>query len=202
MNQALVRLAIVFAVCATAGVTRAAEKDEDPAHTELRNLRDNLIKAVNAGTPEQLLPYLDEDIVVTWQNGEVSRKPAGVKEYYNRMMKGEKRIVEKVSSAPVVDELAHLYGDTAVATGRSKDHFKLTDGREFDFNDRWTATVVKKGDKWLLTSFHISENLFDNPVMKYAVRTAATWAGVGTLVVGLLVGMIVHRIRSPRGKVA
>ena len=115
---------------------------EHPAHQELRVLRDNLIDAVNKQDLDRLLTFLDEDIVVTWQNAEVSRGPKEVRAYYERMMKGPNRVVESVTIDPTVDSLTHLYGDdTGVAYGSSKDHFKLTDGRDFELVSRWTASA-------------------------------------------------------------
>ena len=78
---------------ATKQVAAAAEdkNKEDPAHEELRALRKGLVEAIQKNDVDDLLTYLDPDVVVTWQNGEVSRKPDGVKAYYDRMMKGPGR---------------------------------------------------------------------------------------------------------------
>jgi hypothetical protein len=151
---------------------------------------------------DTLLTHLDPDVVVTWQNGEVSRKPEGVRAYYDKMMTGPDRIVASVAIGPEVDELTHLYGTTGVAVGSSQDHFKLTDGRDFVMPTRWSATVVKKDGRWLVAEFHASTNTFDNPVLHIAMRQAALWAGVAAGVVGLVLGFVIARLlgrRSPAG---
>jgi ketosteroid isomerase-like protein len=166
---------------------------EDPAHEELRGLKKELTQAVNSNNLEALLALLDDDVVVTWENAEVSRGPQQVRAYYDRMMKGDQRIVESVTIDPTVDELTHLYGDTGVAFGSSTDHFKLRDGRDFVFDTRWTATAVKKNGKWKVASFHASTNTFDNPVLWIAVKRVGLWTGVIAGVLGLVVGFITSR---------
>lgn len=173
---------------------RAAPAKEDPAHDELRALRKGLTDAVNHHDLDALLTFLDKDVVVTWQNAEVSVKPEGVRAYYDRMMKGPNRIVENFSIDPTVDELTHLYGDTGVAYGSSKDHFTLTDGKDFDMLTRWSATLVKKDGKWLVASFHASTNMFDNPLLYIAMRQTAYWVGGIAVLVGLALGFILARL--------
>jgi ketosteroid isomerase-like protein len=194
---------LLLMICASVGAspdqgsTKVAP--EDPAHNELRALRNNLKEAINKNDIDALLTHLDKDVVITWMNGEVSRKPQGVREYIERMTKGDKRLVNSYTTEPEVDELTHLYGDTGVATGHSKDHFVLTDGSDFVVETRWTATLVKKDGKWLVAGFHASTNMFDNPVLDIAVRRTATWvgaaAGVGGGVIGLGIGWLLFRRR-------
>ena len=135
--------------------------------------------AVNQNDLDALLPLLDKNVIVTWMNGEVSRGPEGVRAYYDRMMKGDKRIVESVTINPEVDELTHLYGDTGVAFGSSRDHFKLTDGRDFEVLSRSSATLVLADGKWRIANFHASANVFDNPILWIAVKQTALWVGIG-----------------------
>jgi ketosteroid isomerase-like protein len=164
-----------------AGQNAAGRDAEDVAHAELRKFRDALVAAVSKNDLNDIAKLLDDDVVVTWQDGTTSRKPQGVREYYERMMTGPNRTVQRVEIDPSVDELTHLYGDTGVATGASRDLFVLADGRELHFDTRWTATVVKKQGDWRLASIHLSTSVFDNPVLKLAIRTTLFWS----LVVGL-----------------
>src|SRR5690242_15453125 len=124
-----------------ASVAAAAEAPpkEDPVHDELRAVLKEVTEAINGNDLDRLLTYLDKDCVVTWQNAEVSHGPAEVRAYCERMTKGEGRIVDQITIAPVADELTHLYGDVGVALGKSSDHFRLTDGRDFEVPTRWTA---------------------------------------------------------------
>ena len=171
---------------------------ENPAHEELRALRKGMIEAIEKGDIDKLLTYLDPDVVVTWENGEVSRKPAGVKEYWDRMMKGPQRVVESVTIDPTADELTHLYGDTGIAFGSSHDHYKLADGKDFDLLTRWTATLVRKGGTWKVAAFQAGVNMFDNAVLRLAVVRTAWWAGGIAAIVGLLVGFVIARVFRKR----
>ena len=186
---------IMFALLPAAAV-RAQQ--EDPVHSELRALRDSMIDAINSKDAEAMLSHLHENVIVTWMNGEVSRGPAEVKAYYERMMIGENAVVESVAIKPTVERLADIYGETAVAFGMSDDHFKLKAGMEFDVHSRWSATLIKEGGQWKIVNFHGSTNLFDNPLLNAAKR-AVYWSGAGGLVLGIaLCGLFVFLMRSKR----
>jgi ketosteroid isomerase-like protein len=128
--------------------------------------------------------------VVTWQNGEVCEGTAAVKAYYERMMKGDHPVVSKVTSDPKVLG-RHVQGDWAVSWGNLNDQFVLTDGRELPLNSRFTATLAKRGDSWLVSAFHVSVNAFENPIMALAVKKISLIVGIGGLVTGGIVGAAV-----------
>jgi uncharacterized protein (TIGR02246 family) len=162
---------------------------EDPAHEELRALRRQLVEAINKNDIDALLTHLDKDVVVTWMDGTVSRGPAGVRAYIEEMMKGPNRKINSYKSEPEVDDLTHLYSDTGVASGKSRDEVVQADGQTFVINTRFTATLVKKDGKWKVASFHGSASMFDNPVLHLAVRRTALWTGAIAGGVGLVVGI-------------
>jgi ketosteroid isomerase-like protein len=164
---------------------------EDPVHNELRALRDSVLEAFNKNDLDKLLTYVHKNVVATWQNGEVSRGHQGIRDYYNRMMVGEKRVVDSVQAQVQVDELTILYGKTnGIAFGHMDEDFKLRDGRDFLLPNRWTAAVVKEDGKWLISAFHVSANIFDNPVLHIAIRRTAVWTGLLALLAGVLLGLI------------
>jgi ketosteroid isomerase-like protein len=172
----------------------ASAEDVERMHTELRALRDGLIKATNDGNIDGVLEFLHPNVVITWQNAEVSRGRDGVRAYLARMTSGPAKVVGRFQTEPTVDELTILYGgDAGIAFGTSKDRFELTDGMNFDLTGRWSATMVREGGRWLIASFHASSNLFDNPVLNLATRSTM-WTGVGGLVVGALIALIVSAL--------
>jgi len=196
---------LLLVMVATLPTARLAAQDktqsakEQLAHKELRAMRDDMIDAVKKYDLDRVLTFLDDDVEVTWQNSEVSRGPEEVRAYCLRMMKGPNRILESIDANPTVDAPAQLYGDdTAVAYGISKDHFKLTDGRDFEVDSRWSATVVKKNGQWKIVSFHMSANMFDNPVMWIVVKRIAIWTGIAAGIGGLLLGFIAARLLRRR----
>jgi len=175
-----------------------ARQAEDPAHAQLRAMRDDLLDAVNKRDMDRVLGHLHHDVVVTWQNAEVSRKPEGVRAYLARMLEGPDAIVRSFNTSVLVDELTILHGgDTGVVFGSSQDRFELRAGRTFELTSRWTATVVLEGGAWKIASFHTSTNLFDNPLLNAAKRMLLL-VGAGATLVGLALGFLIARSRNRR----
>ena len=196
--KCLACLSLLFLLAGPSSV--AAQQPEDPAHAQLRALRDDLVDAMNKKDLNRLLSHLHPDVVVTWQNAEVSRKPEGVRTYISRMLEGPNSVVETFSTAPTVDELTILYGgDAGVAFGSSKDSFRLRSGQTFDLTSRWTATVVNDGESWKIAAFHSSASLFDNPLLAAAQRWAMTGAVVA-LIAGFGIGFLISRIGKRRSQ--
>jgi ketosteroid isomerase-like protein len=189
--------ALMFLFLAARPVPSETPPPKDEAvHNELRALRDGLIDAMNKGDIQRELEYMHPNVVVTWHNAEVSRGRDSVRSYLNRMLSGPNKVVSSYSATVDVDELTILYGgSTGISFGSAIEHFKLSDGRMLDLPARWSATLVKDGDKWLIASLHASDNLFDNPLLAIAKRTAY-WAGGVALVVGLMAGFAIGRRRK------
>lgn len=160
----------------------------DKPTAEIIRLREGLTESFKKGEVEKLLTYLDPNVVVMWQNGEVCRGRDEVRAFYNRMMTGDNRVVREITSEPEVLG-RHVYGDWAVSWGNLHDHFVLKDGSDLPFNSVFTATIAKRGDVWLVTAFHASVNAFDNPVIKLSIRKTATYVAIAAGAVGLLVGV-------------
>jgi ketosteroid isomerase-like protein len=175
--------------------TLTIHAQEDPAHNELRAVRDGLLAGMNSGDIEAQLRFLHPNVTITWHNAEVSRGHEGVRGYLNRMLNGPSKVVEKFGAEVKVDELSILFGgDTAIAFGSANEHFTLTGGRVFDFTGRWSATLVKENGKWLVANLHTSDNIFDNPLLNRAV-SALWWLGGVALLIGLFAGWLIGRRR-------
>jgi ketosteroid isomerase-like protein len=184
MNKLIV--CVLFVLTPAAPAQTPVKTDE--ATAAITQLREGLVSSFQKGEIDRLLTYLDPDVLVTWQNGEICRGPEAVRTFYARMMKGDKPIVRAIASEPEVLG-RHVYGDWAVSWGNLHDHFILSDGSDLPLNSVFTATIAKRGDRWLVTAFHTSANVFQNPVLSVATRRTALWAGLGGGLVGLLLGM-------------
>ena len=161
---------------------------EDPIHNELRALRDEAVDAFLKKDIDRLLACLHSNVVAILQNGEVCRGHDGVRAFHKRMSEGDDRTVVSQKTDFKVDELSSPFGDdTAVSHGTITDHFVLSNGMEFDLVSKWTATLVKLNDRWLVASFQASTNMFDNGVMDMMLK----WKGVKMGGAGLLVGGVV-----------
>lgn len=172
----------------------AAAQPEDPAHEELRSMRAALLGAITAGDIERVLPMLDENVVITWQNGEVNRGHAGVKAFFERM---GRQSFGGYKVPPEPDELTILHGgDTGLSFGRSVGQFNLL-GSSWEFENRWTATLVKRDGQWKLASYHVSWNALDNPLLNAATQSLYP-ATIVALVAGLLLGVLGMRVWGRR----
>lgn len=195
-------LAVLFLTLTLPGMAQTpAPVDASDATAAITQLREGLVAAFRKGDIDGLLTYLDPDVVVTWQNAEVCRGPDAVRAFYDRMMTGENRIVREIASDPkVIDR--QVNGDWAVSWGNLQDHFILNDGSDLPFDSVFTATIAKRGDRWLVTAFHASINAFDNPVLALATRKTALWAGLGAGLAGALLGFLVARILARKKRAA
>lgn len=174
----------------------AASPGTDQDVQELNALRQGMVEAFNKGDIDALIGFLSPSVVVIWQSGEVNQGPEAVRQYYKRMIQGPNSVVKSVSFSPVV-EGRHFYGNTAVSYGSLNDHLTLRDGSDLPFNSRWSATLEKDGSgRWLLTSFHVSANIFENPVTSMVARRVGLWAGIGGFVGGFIVGGVILRRRK------
>jgi ketosteroid isomerase-like protein len=186
---------IVVVALLASFLTGRACAQVDPAHNELRAVRDGLLAGMNSSDIEAQLAFLHPNVVVTWHNAEVSRGRDGVRDYLNRMLNGPSKVVQKFGAQVKVDELSIIYGgDTALAFGSAQEHFTLAGGRSFDFTGRWSATMVKDGGKWLIANLHTSDNIFDNPLLNQ-VKTAVPWVAGGSLLIGAVAGWLTGRRR-------
>ena len=163
---------------------------DDPAHQELRALRTNVVEAIGRGDIDATLGYVHTNAVLTWQNTEVCRGHAGLRSFFERM---GKNAFKGYQVPPTPDELTILYhgGNGGISFGRTVARYSLF-GRDFDFTNRWTATLVKENGRWQLAAYHVSNNVLDNPLINVA-KSSLYWAAGLSLVGGLVLGILVGR---------
>jgi ketosteroid isomerase-like protein len=194
------KILLIILLCGGWSVLAA---DVDPkleaTHNALRLLRDGFLDAINKNDIDRQLSFLHTNVVVTWHNAEVSRGHDGIRAYYDRLTKGPQKMLEGFSAEVKVDELTALHGgNTGIAWGSSVEHFKLTNDRAFDLAGRWTVTLIREGDKWLIASLHVSTNIFDNAIVTM-MKDRVMMLAIAVLLFGLLVGGFVGwRLRRPR----
>jgi ketosteroid isomerase-like protein len=192
---------IIALACFAWPLLTAAQIAPPPAQTDplqaITRLREGLLDSFNRADIDHLVGFLDPDVVVTWQNAEVCEGTNAVKAYYNRMMAGDRPVVKKVTADPKING-RHIQGDWAVSWGDLNDTFELTDGSKLPFNSRFTATIARRGDRWAVTAFHVSANVFNNPVLALAARKIGIYAGIGGIVLGLLIGLVAAKLMRRR----
>jgi uncharacterized protein (TIGR02246 family) len=164
----------------------AVEASVEAQHEGLRTLQAIMEKALNSRDIETILANVDENVVFTTMNGDVARGKEGIRKYFHDMMEGPNKVVENVTSDFIPDDLSVFHGnDVAIAFGKSDDHYVLTDGKKFDIAARWSTTLIRKNDRWLVASFHYSANVFDNPILAMQRKILLTYAAGGALVLAI-----------------
>ena len=172
----------------------------DPVHAELSQLRERVFAAYESRNLDALLQDVHPEVIATWQNGFRARGHNAVRSFYDEMLNGDQRVVRDVKSNLTVDGLSVLHGDrAAVACGNLDDHFELMNGTKLDLQSKWTATLVKRDDRWMIASFHVSSSVFDNPILA-AVKSWLTTCIVITAIIASIVGGIFGFLMTRRPK--
>jgi uncharacterized protein (TIGR02246 family) len=180
-------LASCLAFLSPLSFPQTPDPDVAALHEGLRALQATMEKALNAGDIDTLLANVDDNVVFTTMNGDVARGKDGIRQYYERMMKGPDRVVESVTTDFIPDDLSILHGgNMAIAYGRTDDHYVLTDGNKFDIQARWTGTLLHRDGKWIVGAFHYSANVFDNPILEMQRRMLIIAAVVAMIVAAAL----------------
>lgn len=189
------------------GTTALHAADADP-HAEDRKALLKVFReiedAINDQNVDRMVAQMHPQATVTWLNGEISRGHDEIKAYYHRMVKGDKRYLDKYLTAAKVGAPARFYGggQVAVADGSMEDQFFPVARGPFQLSSRWTSTSGKFDDQWKVVSLHLSSNVFTNSLIDEA--TQAVWymgagGAVAGLIAGLLIGWLVGR-RNPPGR--
>lgn len=190
------RFLLVLVLLLPASALSAQEPDAD-VHNALRRLKTTMEDALNKRDLNAIVANVDPNVVFTTMNGDVCRGPQQIREYFDKMLNAPGHIVKDVKVSFEVDQLTTLYGgDTGIATGSSKDHYVLTDGKQFDIDGRWTCTMIRSGDRWVISAFHYSTDVFRNPIVdgyKRALYQVGIGAGTIALIAGLLLGRMMRR---------
>ena len=172
----------------------AAQEPDAATHNALRQLKATMEKALNDRDQAAIVANVDPNVVFTTMNGDVCRGPQQIRAYFDKMLNAPGHVVKDVKVAFEVDQLTTLYGgDTGVAYGSSNDHYVLTDGKTFYIHGRWTCTMVKNGDRWVIAAFHYSANVFENPILD-RYRKAMWMVGIGAAAVALILGLLLGRM--------
>jgi len=177
-------------------MARAADDPHAEDRKELLKVFREIEAAINAQSVDRMVMQMAPDATVTWLNGEVSRGHAEIKGYYERMVKGEKRILDRYTTTAKVSAPARFFGggDVAVADGTTEDEFFPVARGPFRLSSNWTSTSAKIDGQWKVVGLHLSSNVFTNPLMDEA-KSAVWYTATGCLAGGFVLGWLTARIR-------
>ena len=162
MRTLLFALTMLVSMAASAATNTGTEAD----HEQLRQLLLTAQQAVNDDKPELLQAHLHPDSVVTLMNQDVVTEGKSIKEVFYEWFKQPEALLKSLRTAPEASIQTNIYGGQfGFCYGTSLDTYELNDGREFQFQSSWTATVIKEGDEWQLLALHVGVNPIENPLI-------------------------------------
>ncbi len=148
-------------------------------------------KAINTQEIASLVPILDKNAVLIYQDAQVARGIDEMRTYYEKMLGTTNAILKSYTTKAKVGAPARFFGNVAVADGSSKDTIIFINGSELTIDTRWTVTLVKQANQWKVVQLHFSGSLFDNPLLdaaKNKLWIAAIIAGIAGLLLGGFIG--------------
>ncbi len=164
-------------ICMTANLSYSADMspDVEADHQALRDLKKNVVDAINGQDIDTLLTYFSKPFAFTTVTQEVLTDEKAVKDFYHRMLKSEDSPIKALTVAPEADILTYFLSDTAgYCYGTSKDTYTLrSNDRKIEINSRWTAVVVKEGNAWKISVVHLGVDFVDNPIIE--ARSMSLW---------------------------
>jgi len=183
--------------------TSVLADDRKADHEALRNILKVGTEALNSGNFDALAPLLHKDFTAVTVDNQKFTTIEAFKEHWNSLLKGDKRLIDRIVTQPVADDQTRfLRDDVGVVHGVSNDAYYFRDGEIRTMKARWTAVVAKENDQWKLVKLHMSANLLDNPVVdslkQGLIRTAAI-ASIAFLLLGLGIGYAIGKRRGQTG---
>jgi hypothetical protein len=106
--------ALLLALTAASGAGALHAADADPYAEDRKALLavfHEIEAAINDQNVDRMVQQMHPQATVTWLNGEISRGHDQIKAYYHRMVKGEKRYIDKYLTAAKVGASARFYGN-------------------------------------------------------------------------------------------
>ena len=185
----------LFFVFLAPALALAADADPYAADRQaLIKLFREMEASINAQDVDRMVAQMHPQATVTWLNGEVSRGHDEIRAYYQRMVKGEQRILDRYVTTAKLGDHAHFFGngEVAVADGTMEDEFFPVARGAFRLSSNWTSTSAKIDGQWKVVSMHLSSNVFTNPLLAEA-KAAIWYAGGGAALLGLLLGWLLGR---------
>ncbi|MBK9327289.1 MAG: nuclear transport factor 2 family protein [Hydrogenophilales bacterium] len=185
----MVKKIMLFGLVICTSMASLAEEPDHAIHKELRAVLKVVESAINSGDYDKMLPVVSEEIRATPVNQEFLSSRAEVSAYFKKWF-GAGGYLKKLEISFTPDTLTELSPDKTwgVVYGNGIERYILSDGRPYDLQTRWTATMVKEADgHWRIRAIHIATNFLDNPILTEAEHALGKAAAAGG-VLGLLVG--------------
>ena len=123
---------------------RAQQKTDSD---KVRELELKLSDAYKRRQVDVFAPLLDEDFVITFEDGSTYSKTGYLS--YTATTSTRVDVVE------MTDLKIHMHADTAIVTGIYHERGADKNGA-YDYHDRFTDIWMKKGSKWVMVAAHFA----------------------------------------------
>ena len=172
--------------------------DPEVLQAELDTFRDGLFHAFNKEEYDLMLKdFCHKDIVTMWQDGTTAKGHAGVRAEFDKLSK----FIDKMQVDPTTENRLILNnGNMIISSGKMNVKYALSRGVDVELHSSWTATLVKEGDKWVLTSFSASTNAFSNEVISLYLGQAKYVTGGIASILGVIMGIIAMMALSKKNR--
>ena len=137
--------AAVVPLAALQAQQSSAQQSSDAA--EVRSLELKLLDCYKLRQVEVFATVLDEDFVITFEDGSTYSKTG----YLSYSASSSTH----VEVAEIAEMKVRMHGDTAVVTGIYREK-GMDSQRAYDYHDRFTDVWMKRGGKWRLVAAHYS----------------------------------------------
>jgi ketosteroid isomerase-like protein len=120
-----------------------AQSQEDPEAIKVRALETKLMDAYRQRQIDAFASLLDDDLVITFEDGTTYGKIGYISYTSNPAI--------QVEVAEMSDLKIRMHGDTAILTGSYHERGQ-TKGQSYEYRDRFTDVWVKSAGKWRLVA--------------------------------------------------
>lgn len=141
MLKTLISTAVWLLVVSPVHLRAQQNSDAD----KVREMETRLTDAYKHRQVEVFAPMLDEDFVITFEDGSTYSKTG----YLSYSVTTSTR----VDVVEMTDLKIRVHGDTAIVTGLYHERGEDKKG-PYDYRDRFTDVWMKKGSKWLIIASH------------------------------------------------
>lgn len=174
-----------------------AEDAHEADRQQLRDLMVSVETALNKQDITTLEKMMDNNIIITYQDGSVVRGISESKAYFNKMLGSSNPVLSSYSTKAEVSAPANFYGNIAIADGKAQDHFVFVAGDDLNIETLWTAVLLKENDMWKMVRLHFSSSIFDNPLVK-ATEKNALYLVVVISIISLMLGIGIGRLSKSK----
>jgi len=133
---------------------------------EITTIVDDLLTNINDNDVDSTLALLNENFVLINIPGDVSVGKEEIRQYFDKMIVAKDAYLKSARFDMSLDAKPLISNDQhAFVRGRAVNYYQFSVGGSLDLPTFWTATRIKTNGEWKLSTFHISANVFQNPLL-------------------------------------